>query len=75
MLNFMHSGKGTSSLERDGGKRRKDTNLKYVTAEAVLCGNDLQLSQQEQKSSKLYAWSPRTCLLEFGLNQSAKLLK
>ena len=36
--------------------------MKYVTAEAVLCGNDLQLSQQEWKSSKPYAQSPRMCL-------------
>lgn len=72
MLNFMHSGKGTNSLETDGGERRKNTNLKYVTAEAVLCGNDLQLSQQEWKSLKPYARSPRMCLLEFGSSQSAK---
>lgn len=51
----MHSGKGTSSLETDGVGTRKDTNLKYVTAEAVLCSNDLQLSQQERESSKPYA--------------------
>lgn len=70
MPNFMHSRKSTSSLELEGGERRKDTNLKYVTAEAVLCGNDLQLSQQECKYSKPYAWSPKT----FGSSQSATWL-
>lgn len=41
MFNFMYSGKGISSLEMDGGERRKDINLKYVIVEVVLCGNDL----------------------------------
>lgn len=36
----MHSGKGTSSHKMEEVEE-KDTNLKYVTAEAVLCGNDL----------------------------------
>lgn len=45
MLNFMHSRKDTSNLETDVGEIRRDTNLKYVTAEAVLYGNDLQISQ------------------------------
>lgn len=46
--------------------RRKDANLKYEIAEAVLCSNDPQLSRQEWESSKLWAWSPRMRLSEFG---------
>lgn len=50
MLNFVHSGKDTSILEMDEWERRKDSNLKYETAERVLCSNDPQLSQQNNLS-------------------------
>ena len=45
---------------------RKDTNLRYTTAEAVLWSNNLQLPQQGWESSKPYAWSPRMCLWDSG---------
>lgn len=75
MLNFMHSGKGTSSLQMDGGVesgRGEDANLKYVTAEAILCSNDLKLSQQDWESSKPYTWDEFTRIWVY---QSTKWLQ